>query len=152
MSETKFAPKSEIQPMIVLPIGAMTPEDIKVLRDNGICVVECKEPGAIKFIDPIPSAVARTKIEDACIRLSRKILDKHEFHRIFGNDLGSIDQSNFTRLYVELLVQGTPLDPAPDEERRIFDQKKRAEIEKLAREEAREEAKARKAAMAAKAT
>lgn len=129
-----------MKPIIILPPDKMSPDDIKMLRDNEICVVVASDPSAIKFLDPIPAASSRTKIEDAAIRLSRKILNT-----------GCYDENtraNFARMYVELLAEGTPLDSKPsqaEQERQIFDAEKRNELQRLAREEAKAERAAAKA-------
>lgn len=119
-----------MKPIIIIPLDTMSDADIKELRDNGLCVVTAKEPGAVKFLDPIPSAAERTKVEDAAIELSRKVL-KPGFWT-----------SDSTRQNVaSWLVKGTRLDPSPKAERleAVFDEAKEAELRRLAREEAKEE-------------
>lgn len=122
-----------MNPIIILPENAMSADDIKRLNDNGICVVSAKDPAAVKFVDPIPSAAQRTKIEDAAIELSRKLLGpwKHE--------LPSMRRSEVAQMYVELLTKGTPLGQDKEREQKLFDDTKFAEIQQLARQEAREE-------------
>jgi hypothetical protein len=135
-----------MKPIILLPEGAISAENIEALRQNGICVVEAKDPGAIKFLDPIPSAADRGKVEQAAIALSRKILNK-------GFWSNSQTRDEICRWYVEALVKGTPLDPEPtqaEKERQYFSSEKILELQRLAREEAREERAAARAAKKAK--
>lgn len=143
-----------MKPILILPPDTMGEDDVKALRDNGICVVISKDPAAIKFLDPIPSMAQRTRVEDAAISLSRKIMTPGMFKDGYGNPK-SFDRSDVCRMYVDILVKGTPLDPEPlrvEVEKRIFDQAKEEEVRKIAREEARAEAAAKKAAKAAAKT
>jgi hypothetical protein len=137
-----------VKPILILPPGAMSAEDIKLLRDNELCVVVSKDPAKVKFLDPIPSAAQRSKIETAAIRLSRILLNRQWAHI---TNSSQIDFGVISRLYIECLIEGTPLDKAgtlEEQEQRIFDQEKRYELERLAREEARAERKAAKEAKA----
>lgn len=130
-----------MNPIIILPPDAMSEDNIKLLRDNGICAVVAADPSKVKFFDPIPAQSSRTEIEDAAIQLSRKLLA--------GEVYGGEAPANFAKVYVQCLVKGTPLDPKgtpQEQEKAIFDQAKREEITRLAQQEAREEAAARKAA------
>lgn len=119
----------------------MSPEDIKMLRDNAICVVVATNPATVKFLDPIPAAASRTKIENAAIALSRIILKRGTYD---DNSRGS-----FAKMYVDLLAKGTPLDPEPslaEREKEYFDQAKLDELRRLAKEEAKAERAAAKKA------
>ena len=73
MSKNKapFAEKfsGSMKPMMILKVGTMKKADIQRLNDNGLCVVEAKDPAAVRFVDPIPVSAARTKIETAAIEL-----------------------------------------------------------------------------------
>jgi len=122
----------------------MSDENIKALRDNDLCVVVAKDPSRVKFLDPIPAMAGRTKVDDAAIRLSRKILNKG-----FWNHDST--RQTVASAFVDILVRGTNLDPdgsQEDRERELFDFTKRDEIVRLAREEARAERAAAKAAKA----
>ena len=133
-----------MKPMIVLPPDTMSAEDIKALRENGLCVVEAKNPAAVKFIDPIPSTVGRDRIEQAAIDLSRKILSREFWaSRNYG-----MDRKEISAIFVDLLTKGSALDPSPrqEQEEEYFTDAKLEEIQKIAREEARAEAAAKKAA------
>ncbi len=52
MSEQPTQSDNHQQPIMVLPKGALSVEDIQRLRDNGVCCVEADEPDAIRFVDP----------------------------------------------------------------------------------------------------
>lgn len=127
--------------MIIIPPDEMSVEDIERLRANGICVVECQHPERLKFVD----AGANTSIEQAAIALSRKLMKKGFWQ---SDDTRKTIAANF----VDLLVLGTPLDPNAEarieEERRLFEMEKEAELRRLAREEAKAEREAKKAAKA----
>lgn len=133
-----------MQPIIVLPENMISDEDKQRLRDNGLCVVEAKDPSAVKFIDPIPSMAQRTKIEDAAIGLSRRLLTADSYN---------VNRSDVARMYVDLLITGTALDknPTMEEREQIARNNARiAEAQRLGREDARKEREAAKAAKAAK--
>ena len=137
-----------MQPMIILPPEMMSEQNILALRDNGICVVEAKDPSKIKFLDPIPAVSSRTGIENAAIQLSRCVLNGIGRCTI---ENGKMDRVSIMRQYIDLLVIGTPLDPKPpreETERTTFDEERENEIRKIAREEARAERKEKKEAEA----
>lgn len=132
--------------MIILSPDVMTEENIKLLRDNQICVVVAKDPAKVRFVDPIPASSSRTQIEDAAIKLSRVLLNRQWGHLSSSNEIGV---ATFSRLYIECLMGGTPLDAngtKQEQEQRYFDSVKRSEVEKLAKEEAKAERAAAKAA------
>lgn len=137
-----------MKPIIILPPDVMSDEHQKLLRDNGLCVVVASEPGKVKFVDPIPAASSRTKIEDACIKLSRILLNRQ-----WGNynTSSSIGITDFSKIYLDALMEGTPLDSNgtfEEQETRFFNTAKREELQRLARVEAKEEREAAKAAKA----
>jgi hypothetical protein len=105
------------------------------LRDNGLCVVEAKEPALVKFLDPIPAVASRTIVENAAIELSRKVMSKSYW-------TSDHTRNEIATAYVDLLIRGTPLDPMPTKQEReleIFDAAKADELRRLAREEAKAE-------------
>lgn len=139
-----------MKPMIVLPPETMSKEDIQSLRDNGLCVVEAKNPALVRFVDPIASATDRPAIENAAIKLSRIILNRQWSSYSQNSEIGV---GVFSRIFVDCLTEGTPLDrngSVEQQERKIFDEAKRLEIQRLAREEAKEDRAAAKAAKAKK--
>lgn len=129
-----------MKPVIILPPDTMSAEDVECLRQNGLCVVTAKEPSLVKFMDPIPAVVGRTAVEDAAIRLSRKVLHPNTWS-------SDSTRKDIATMYIDLLIQGTPLDPKPlkqEREQEIFDDAKRLELQRLAREEAKAEREAAK--------
>jgi len=135
-----------MKPIIVLPKKTMSQEDIKQLRDNELCVVEASDPSKVKFIDPIPSASQRGKIDQAAIQLSRILLNGTWGHY---QNTNMLSRSDFARIYVDMLISGTALDSQGDtaeQEQRLITNARRSELEKLAREDARAERAAKKAA------
>lgn len=112
----------------------MTPENINLLRDNGICVVEAKDPSKVKFVDPLPAVSSRTQMEDACIKLTKKLLAGHLFE---------VNRRDFANLYVDCLTEGTALDinykSQEEREKEIVDMARHTELVKIGREEARAE-------------
>lgn len=120
-----------MKPVILLPPKAMSDDDIAILRANGLCVVTVDNPAAVKFMDPIPAAGSRTKIENAAIKFSRRLL---------AGDLFPNNRGDVCKLFVECLVRGTPLDPAgsiEEVEQRVYDEAKFEELRKLARLDAK---------------
>lgn len=157
-----LSPTDGMRPVLIVPPDTMSAEDIQLLRENGICTVVCKDPAAVKFLDPIPAMTGRTKIEEAAIELSRKLLN----WKWYGNsDLkveNRLSQQDIATLYVHLLTQGTRLstDPTPEEIRRRREKEieqeqhyaKLNEARRIGQEEARaERAAAKKAAAEAEA-
>lgn len=141
-----------MRPMIIIPPDTMSEADIKELRANGICVVVATDPAKVKFVDPIPAASSRTEIENAAIKLSRKLLHRQWGH--ISND-NTIGVNTISRLYVECLIEGTPLDERgsrEEQEQRYFDQSKLDELNRLAKEEARQERASIKAAKQSQST
>jgi hypothetical protein len=143
-----------MKPMIILPPDTMSEEHIKLLRDNELCVVVAKDPAKVKFVDPLPVVSSRTKIESAAIQLSRIVLNGTWGH---WSTMGCIGRDTMAKIYVDLLMDGTPLDAAyTDPEVRnqeIYDLAKADELRKLARADAQTEHAAKKlAAKEAKST
>jgi len=137
-----------MKPMIIIPPDTMTDADIQALRKNEICVVVAKDPAKVKFVDPIPAAAQRTQIEAAAIKLSRILLNGQWGH---VSTCSAIGRSEFARLYIECLIQGTSLDPSgslQEREQEYFNNAKLTELNRLAKEEARAERAAAKAAAA----
>lgn len=135
-----------MRPMIVLPCGEVSAEDIQCLRDNGLCVVEAANPGNVKFVDPMPAASCRTEMENAAIKLSRILLNHSGWYDHRWN-LESMNRNDFCALFVECLIVGTSLDKQTrtEKEREIFEDAKHDELRRLAREEAKAERAALKA-------
>ena len=141
-----FAKDSPMKPIIILPPNTMHADDIKRLRENGLCVVVCKNPAAVKFLDPIPSAAQRGKIEQAAIQLSRVLLNPQDW-----GDNTAWNHSDIANEYVALLISGTPLDShdtQQEHDQKVFDKAKDEELRRLATEEARAERAAEKEAKA----
>lgn len=146
-------PMNDMKPMIILPPDTMSAEDIKKMDENGICVVVSNDPSKVKFVDPLPAKSSRTEIEAAAIRMSRILLNG-QWGDISNSSL--IGLSEFARLYVRCLINGTPLDkngPAEEtlEKNRQLDYSEayRLEVQKIAREDARAERQKKKEAEAA---
>lgn len=121
--------------MIILPRGLMTEANVQALRKNDICVVEAKDPAKVRFVDPIPAASSRTTIEEACIKLSRCLLNWN----LQGNK-EYLSKGEVAGLYMHFLMKGTPLDQMgtiQEQEQRIIDDARHAELCKIGREEAR---------------
>jgi hypothetical protein len=139
----------KMKPILVIPKGSISADDIKKLNDNGICTVESDNPAMVKFLDPIPSAQERGRVEQAAIQLSRLVLNG-----MIGPRNYPLNRSEIHSIFVECLLTGTPLDrnaTTQDQERRFFEDAKRDELNRLAREEAREERRAAKEAKKAEA-
>lgn len=132
-----------MRPIIILPPNTMSAEDIATLRENDLCVVVSEDPSKVKFVDPIPAISSRTEIESAAIKLSRCLLNGTWQGKTY------LEKQDMANLYVQFLIQGTPLDKngsTNEQEERHFNREKQDELSRLAREEARAERSAAKAA------
>ena len=138
-----------MKPMIIIPNGVMTKENLDILRSNDICIVECKDPSKVKFVDPIPASTSRTEMEIAAIRLSRMLLTWQFANGSPLNPDYAIRKDHVAKFYVDLLIEGTPLSSAgtkEEQQQKLFDETKNEEIRKIAREEACAESKAKREA------
>ncbi len=128
-----------MKPIIILPPDVMSEENIKLLRENDLCVVIAKDPCKVKFVDPIPAVSSRTQMETAALKLSRVLLNG-----AWGNwtNANLVSHSDIARIYTDILIAGTPLDKNgsnEEREQRYFNDEKMSEIRRLAREDAKAE-------------
>ncbi len=133
-----------MKPIMIIPPDSISDADIKLLRENHLCVVVAKEPALVKFVDSIPDITQRSKVENAAISFSRKILKPGFWQE-------TEMKKELSSLFLDILVAGTPLDPSPsqaEQEAQIFSQAKRDELQRLGREEAKVEREAAKKAKA----
>lgn len=93
--------QSRMRPIIILPPGAVSQKDMQRLRDNLCCVIVAKDPSLVRFSEPPPEGY--TAQERACIRLCRVLLSK-------TNRENNITGTNLAGLYVDMLLEGTPLE------------------------------------------
>lgn len=40
---------------MIIPPELMSADDVKLLNENGICVVIATDPSKVKFVDPLPA-------------------------------------------------------------------------------------------------
>lgn len=135
-----------MKPIIIIPPGVMSASDIKKLEGNMLCVVVAKDPGKVKFLDPIPVSGNRDKIESAAIHLSRVLLNGQWSG---PSSLGKVD---ICKLFVDFLVSGTPLDSKGTIEEQCdntYRQERLDEAIRMARADAKAEREAKKKAQAA---
>jgi hypothetical protein len=89
---------------------------------------------SVKFVDPIPAVSSRTQMEQAAIVLSRMLISGTAFPQ---------SKKEFTSMYVDCLIKGTPLDPSYRSEQEITETihsaAKADEVRRLARQDAKEE-------------
>jgi hypothetical protein len=96
--------EKRLQPTIIVLTGSMSKEDIKLLRDNGFCVVESKDPSRVRFMDPPPLDYSLQ--EEAAIELARTLLA--------DGKIGTCNHVNtIGRLYADILLKGDPLKRVP---------------------------------------
>jgi len=128
-----------MKPIIIVPTKTLSPENLKMLRDNELCVIEAKDPAKIKFLDPIPSASQHDKAEAAAISLSRILLNGQWAEYDSSAQIG---RSTFSRIFVDLLIKGTALDrngTIAQQRDNEYNYAYAQEVAKLAREDARNE-------------
>lgn len=100
MSEQQPATLPRIKPVIILPKGELSPEDLQLLRDNGFCAIEAANPDAVRFMDPPPHDY--TTQEQAAIKLCRFVVN-HEKRDC------SFERRSLVDLLVRYMIVGTPL-------------------------------------------
>ena len=130
-----------MKPMIILPPNQMSEANIKLLRENGICVVVAKDPTKVRFVDPIPAVSSRTEIETAAIKLSRKVMNP-------GYWRDDDTRKQITVTFFDLICKGTSLDAngsKEEQDARLIESARLRELERIAREEVRAEKAAEKA-------
>ncbi len=135
-----------MKPMIIIPPGQMAQSEIKLLRDNDICVVVAKNPEKLKFVDPIPAISQRGEIETAAIKFTRLMLNPN----MWNNAEAHWDKGDMAKMFTKYLIEGSSLDSRgtkQEQEKSWYDQARRDEIEKIARTEAREERESKKKAL-----
>ena len=135
-----------MKPIIIVPPKVLDAEAFKLLRENGLCVVEASDPAKVRFLDPIPASSNRSQMEMAAIRLSRILLTG-----TWGNFFNTtcLGVGEFARIYIKLLIEGSSLDPSgtlEEKQQRVFEQSKLEESARLGREEAKRERAAKIAA------
>lgn len=91
--------EKQMRPVMIIPKGSMSSEDIARLNENLLCVVESADPAGVNFLDPLPALSQRTEIEEAAIQLSRRLLSMR----------GNIGSDEIQKMFVQLLLQGTRL-------------------------------------------
>ncbi len=102
--ENTASKNERIRPVVVLKPGTMKPRDMKMLRSNGICVVECEDPSALRFIEP-PVIGDYSLAERAAISLARVLMTE-------TNDV-HMSKINNRALFAEILMQGVPMLQRP---------------------------------------
>jgi len=91
-----------IQPVIILPLDMMSKKDIAILRRNMLCVVECKDPSAVRFCEPPPNGYSEQ--EKAAIKLCRYVMSQNSTVGWTKRDLAE-------RL-ADFFIAGSPLEGA----------------------------------------
>lgn len=94
-------PKTKrMAPVIVVPTGEISKEDLALVRENGFCVIEAKNPDAVRFMEPPPNGYSEQ--ERAAIALCRHLMrfegDRNWTKREIGN------------LLAQFFIQGSPLE------------------------------------------
>lgn len=103
MSTTTPKPPQRMKPVIVLPKGCMTKEDIRTLRENGFCCVEAEKPDLVRFIEPPPMGYSVQ--EQAAVKLCR-------FLRLSSHSSPWSYSTVMTKL-AEIMIEGSPLAVVP---------------------------------------
>lgn len=94
-----------MKPVMILPPGAMSAEDIALLNANDLCVVVADDPAAVRFLDPLPAQSSRNDVENAAIRLTRCLLTGEGFR----TDTTVYDRSVIASKFALLLMESVPL-------------------------------------------
>lgn len=91
-----------MKPVLILPKGGMSADDIKRLRDNGICVVEAKDPSHVRFTEP---PIGGPILERAAISLARELLS--------GDNYYGLSRADARAKYARIIVEGSSLSAVP---------------------------------------
>ena len=98
--------EERVKPVILLQYRSISKANIKLLRDNGLCVVECKDPTKVRFMDPPPMSYSVQEL--AAIELARGLLRDG---KLPGH--GYNVKAACGALYAEILLRGDPLARVP---------------------------------------
>lgn len=90
-----------MKPVIILPKGAVSAEDIAKLGENGICCIEAEAPEDVRFMEPPPNGY--TEAEKAAIALFRFVMKHQPDQTWTKRELG--------HLFAQMIISGTPLEP-----------------------------------------
>jgi hypothetical protein len=102
--------EQRIKPVMILPRGEVSPEDIALMRENGFCVVEAQNPDAVRFMEPPPNGYSEQ--EKAAIALCRHLMK-------FQPDV-TWTKREVGHMLAQFFIEGSPLqyvEPAKQVER-----------------------------------
>lgn len=94
-----------MKPVIMLPPGQISKNDIERLFDNGFIVVTVKNPESVRFVEPPPLGYSAQ--EKAAIALCRHILKAKNNY--------STTRSELSNWLVEFFISGSSLDASQPE-------------------------------------
>ncbi len=97
----------KLKPVVILPPKSMTKADMQQLREAGICVVECKKPSEVRFLDPPPCGYELRN--QAAIKMFLKIVN-NEVPSIFTRD--DYKKTCFDIMCADLRAKATPAPKA----------------------------------------
>lgn len=89
-----------MKPVIIITPDNLGEEDIKQLRDNGVCVVIAKDPSGLKYYDYTPKKIG--SMDQAAIDCFRTLLNA-------GKGWEHL-QSNFGAMFAQRLIKGTDME------------------------------------------
>lgn len=92
--------QKRIQPIVILPPDKMSDEDVQRLRDNGICVVVCGDPDAVRFMEPPPGNYEAAEL--AAIELFRYVMQH--------NSSSCWERRQLAEIWAGILIRGTRLE------------------------------------------
>lgn len=87
-----------IKPVVILPKNAMSLKDMGLLREAGICVVECDKPEDVRYLDPPP--MGYSEVDKAAIQLFRSVMTGEMGYPPF--------RGNMAEAYAAMLLKGLP--------------------------------------------
>ncbi len=91
-----------MKPVVILPKGQMTKEDITELRANDWCVVECDDPSLVRFTEPPPASYSN--MDQAAMKLCRYLVDCDRAETVRN-------RRDIAALLVEFILEGESLPP-----------------------------------------
>ena len=94
-------PQPTMKPLVVLKTGTVSKIDIKRLRENGLCVIECADPDLVRFKEP--PLFNYTSEAAAAISLFRYVMARPPD--------ATWNRAGLAKKYVDILLHGSPLEP-----------------------------------------
>lgn len=92
-----------IKPILIVRAGDISEADVQKLTDNGVCVVQAKDPSRVRFVEPPPMDCSAH--ERAALASMR--------HLLSSDNVGAWNRGDVQALFARYIIRGTPLAATP---------------------------------------